>query len=514
MLNTTEVKIDGQINEPSALFRWGILIFVSLAMFGNYYVYDSISPLADLLSKRLNFTDSDIGLLNGIYSLPNLFMVLIGGIIIDKIGTKISTFIFALICFAGALITAYSGGILEVMAAGRLVFGLGAESLIVAVTTVLGRWFKGKKLSFAFGINLTIARLGSFAALNSPFWAKDVYQDWQGPLLIAAVMGFVSVIAAVAYWVMDGHADKKYSIGKVDEQDEIKISNIFIVDTRRIIVAALIIVLSIIFVPGNLMFVTSLATILLFVKFSFGKSYVYIVLLCVTFYSAIFPFQTFAVKFFMQEHFAQVPEDFARQMGGFLSSILILFSMILTPIFGLMADKYGKRASLMFIGSLMLIPVYLIMVYVKVDGVIPPEVLQMANSGSDTDSGIVGAVINFFEYFGIMFHTLFNYFPNLLIPMAVMGISFSLIPAVMWPSVALIVKESNLGTAFGLMTMIQAVGLSGFNFLIGWANDYSGGYTMGMWIFSSLGFFGLLFSYLLKKNEMGPNGHQLEEGSS
>ena len=145
-MNTTEVKIDGQINEPSALFRWGILIFVSLAMFGNYYVYDSISPLADLLSKRLNFTDSDIGLLNGIYSLPNLFMVLIGGIIIDKIGTKISTFIFALICFAGALITAYSGGILEVMAAGRLVFGLGAESLIVAVTTVLGRWFKGKKL--------------------------------------------------------------------------------------------------------------------------------------------------------------------------------------------------------------------------------------------------------------------------------------------------------------------------------------------------------------------------------
>ena len=94
-------------NEPSVLFRWLILIFVSLAMFGNYYVYDSISPLADLLSKKLNFTDSDIGTLNGIYSLPNLFMVLIGGIIIDRIGTRISTFLFAAVCMIGALLTAF-----------------------------------------------------------------------------------------------------------------------------------------------------------------------------------------------------------------------------------------------------------------------------------------------------------------------------------------------------------------------------------------------------------------------
>ena len=96
-------------------------------------------------------------------------MVLIGGIIIDRIGTRRSTFLFALLCLLGAVITVATGT-LEVMAAGRLVFGLGAESLIVAVTTAIAKWFKGKELSFAFGMNLTIARLGSFAALNSPSW--------------------------------------------------------------------------------------------------------------------------------------------------------------------------------------------------------------------------------------------------------------------------------------------------------------------------------------------------------
>jgi len=124
---------------------------------------------------------------------------------------------------------------------------------------------------------------------------------------------------------------------------------------------------------------------------------------------------------------------------------------------------------LMMIGSFLLVPVYLLMAYTKV---------------------------------------------NLFIPMAMMGLSFSLIPAVMWPSVTMIVDEPKLGTAYGLMTMIQNIGLAGFNLLIGWANDFSGGYTMGMWIFSILGFLGMLFSYLLRRSELGPNGHGLEKGFS
>lgn len=406
--------------EPFALFRWAILFFISLAMFGNYYIYDSISPLADLLSKQLNFTDSDIGLLQGIYSVPNVIMVLIGGLIIDKIGTRISTFIFTVLCLVGAIITA-SFSDLTMMAVGRLIFGLGAESMIVAITTVIGRWFKGKQLSFAFGLNLTLARLGSFAALNSPTWAKSMYESYQLPLLISVGAGIIAIAAVIIYWGMDVYAEKNYSLRPVPKQDKVMFRQIF----------------------------------------SFSRSYWFVVLLCVTFYSGIFPFQTFAVKFFMEDH------GVTREFGGFLSSMLTLSAMILTPLFGLMADYIGKRSLLMMFGSMLLIPVYLLMAYTQI---------------------------------------------NLFIPMAMMGIAFSLIPAVMWPSVAIIVDEAKLGTAYGLMTMIQNIGLASFNFIIGFANDFSGGYVMGMWIFSSLGFFGLLFSFLLRQSELGKGGHGLEEG--
>jgi len=404
--------------EPSKLYRWIVLVFVSMAMFGNYYIYDSISPLADLLSKQLGFTDADIGLLNGIYSLPNIFMVLIGGMVIDRLGTRKSTLIFSVLCLIGAAFTAFKGD-LTTMAVGRLIFGLGAESLIVAITTILARWFKGKELSFAFGINLTIARLGSFAALNSPTWAKALYGSWQYPMLIALVAGIVSVASVIIYIGLDRKAEKKYTLGTVGETDKVVFSDIF----------------------------------------KFNRSFWYITLLCVTFYSAVFPFQTFAVKFFIEVH------GVTREFGGFLSSLLTFFAMIFTPLFGLLADKIGKRALLMMLGSLLLIPVYLILVYTQI---------------------------------------------NLIVPMAIMGISFSLVPAVMWPSVAYIIEESKLGTAYGLMTMIQNIGLAGFNFLIGGMNDLSDGYTVGMWIFSSLGFFGLLFAFLLRKQEMGPQGHGLE----
>ena len=406
--------------EPSTLFRWTVLVWVSLAMFGNYYVYDSISPLADLLASQLNFTDADIGKMNAIYSLPNIFMVLIGGIIIDRLGPRKSAFIFSVLCMIGTVLTAILPN-LTVMLIGRLVFGLGAESLIVAVTTVIARWFKGKELSFAFGLNLTIARLGSFAALNSPGWAKMFYDNWQTPLLIAVGAAVISVVAVIFYWTMDVRAERRYTLGNFEKPDKIVISQIF----------------------------------------KFNMSFWLITLLCVTFYSAIFPFQTFAVKFFMEEH------GVTREFGGFLSSLLTLFAMIFTPLFGLLADRIGKRSLLMMFGSVLLIPVYLMMVYTKI---------------------------------------------NLLVPMAIMGISFSLIPAVMWPSVALIVDQKKLGTAYGLMTMIQNIGLAGFNLMIGWANDYSGGYNMGMWIFSILGFLGLLFALLLRKNEMSEKGHGLEKG--
>lgn len=410
--------------EPSRIYRWMVLVFLSLAMFGSYYAYDALSPLADVLKQQLRFSDENIGLLQAIYSFPNIFTVVIGGFIIDRIGLRKSLMIFGILCLLGPAITA-SSGLLWVMAAGRLLFGMGAESLNVAVTAALARWFKGKELSFAFGINLTICRLGSFAALNSPTWARAAYAYWRWPFLIALGLSVFCVIGAIVYWIMEARAEKNFHLGEAS--------------TDKVVFADL---------------------------FKFGVSYWYIVALCVTFYSAIFPFQTFAVKFFIEAH------GTSREFGGFLSSMLTLFAMIATPIFGLWVDRIGKRALLMMFGSLLLIPVYLMMAYTHL---------------------------------------------NLYIPMALMGVAFSLIPAVMWPSVAYIVEQSKLGTAYGLMTMIQNIGLFGFNLMIGWANDYSHagpdnprGYNLGMWIFSILGFLGLAFAFLLRQRELGPHGHNLE----
>ncbi len=421
---TTQTKAPAR-PEPSKLYRWIVLVFVSLAMFGNYYVYDCIAPIADLLSKQLGFSDRNIGWLQGIYSLPNVIMVLVGGVIVDRIGTRKAIFLFGSICFLGAVLTVVSGR-LALMLSGRLVFGLGAESLIVAITTAIAKWFRGKELSFAFGINLMIARFGSLLAQWSPTWARGAYNTWRTPLLISVGFGTFCVTAAVGYWILEARADKQYQVGQSGPTDKVVFKDVY----------------------------------------TFGTSYWYIVTLCVVFYSAIFPFETFAYKFFIDAHHVD------REIAGRLVGMLTLFTMFGTPLFGLFADKIGKRALLMMFGSLLLIPVYLMMGYTQV---------------------------------------------SLYVPMAMMGVAFSLIPAVMWPSVAYIVGQSKLGTAYGLMTMIQNIGLFGFNVLIGWANDYShasetnpAGYRLGMWIFSILGFLGVLFAFLLRQRETGPEGHGLE----
>jgi MFS family permease len=282
--------------EPSRFYRWLVLIFVSLAMFGSYYAYDALSPLADVLKQQLHFTDLDIGFLQAIYSFPNIFTVLIGGFVIDRIGLRKSLLIFGVLSVVGPAITAATSH-LSIMATGRLIFGMGAESLNVAVVTALARWFKGKELSFAFGLNLTASRLGTFAALNSPTWARAAYASWRTPFLIALAFSALSLVGAIVYWLLEDWAEKNYSLGKVS--------------TDKVVFADL---------------------------WKFGVSYWLIVALCVVFYSAIFPFQTFAVKFFMEAH------GTSREFGGFLSSMLTLFAMIATPLFGLWVDRVGKRA--------------------------------------------------------------------------------------------------------------------------------------------------------------------------
>ncbi|MBZ5547204.1 MAG: MFS transporter [Acidobacteriia bacterium] len=461
--------VDTSRPEPSRFYRWAVLLFISVAMGGNYYIYDSINPLERIFIDKLGYSATAFGWLNSSYSVAAVATLLIGGIIIDRIGTKKAITFFALLCLLGAALTAARGQV-GLMIAGRTVLGLGAESMIVAVTTALAKWFKGKELSFAFGINLTIARLASVAADNSPTWANKAFYpngpggepSWQGPLLIAVGAGVLAVVCSAIYWSLESRAERRYELGQAGSIDKLEFGQVFRIRGLTLRQA-------IIQIWHGLM-----------EMLRFNPSYWFVVGLCFTFYSAIFPFRTFAIDFFTNKILAahggisasEAIRVLSHERAGFFNSLLPFSAMIATPLFGLLADKLGKRALLMMFSSILLMPVYLMMAYSNV---------------------------------------------TLFVPICMMGVAFSLIPAVMWPSVAYIVDQSRLGTAYALMTLIQQIGFFIMNLLIGKANDYAhaglanpGGYALGMWIFSTLGFVGMAFAILLRLRETGPHGHGLE----
>src|SRR5271169_117145 len=427
--------------QPSKMYRWLVLIFVSLAMFGNYYIYDSINPLERIFLEQLGFSASMFGRLNSSYSVAAVVTLLFGGFLVDRLGIRKSLFLFSALCLVGAILTAIRGSF-YMMLAGRALLGFGAESQIVAVTTALARWFKGKELSFAFGINLTIARMASIAADNSPTWAKWAFfpngvteqPSWHRPLVLAVVVGSTAVIGSIVYWALESYADTRFHLGKAGEPDKLS------------------------FAEG----------------LKFNPSYWYVVALCVTFYSGIFPLRTFAIDLFTSKILSQMGESTnsiaafasAQRLAGSLNSILPASAMVATPLFGLLADKVGRRATFMVVGSFLMMPVYLMMVYTNVP---------------------------------------------LIIPVAMLGIAFSLVPAMMWPSVAYIVDEHRLGTAYALMGLVQQVGFAIFNYAVGQANEFHHagpdnfqGYAFGMWLFSILGFLALFFALLLRARETGP----------
>lgn len=414
--------------EPSAFYRWMVLLFLSVAMFGNYYIFDSISLVADQLKSQLNFTDLAIGQMYSYYSVAAIIVLIFGGILVDRWGTKKSAIVFGSICTFSGFLVAFSSN-LYVMLAGRFLLGVGSEPLIVAITVAIAKWFKGKQLAFAMGVNLFLARAGTYAVDNSPSVFPGLYsKGFEGPLFLAALVGILSLVGVVIYAAFEHRGERSFVLGEGGKTDKLVIKDVF----------------------------------------KFNRSFWYITLLCVTFYSAIFPFRAFAIKFFMETH------DVSRETAGNLISWLPLAAMIATPLIGLFVDYIGKRALLMTFGSILLLPVYLMMGYTDI---------------------------------------------SLYVPVIMMGVAFSLIPAVMWPAVAYIIEEKRLGSAYALMTLIQQIGMALLPLLVGAANDYSGasatnpgGYHLGMWIFSILGVLGLIFAYLLRKAETGPRGHGLELG--
>ncbi|NLW97143.1 MFS transporter [Luteimonas wenzhouensis] len=426
---------------PSPAQRWLALVLVSVAMFGNYYVYDAFGPVVDLLREQEGFTYDQISMVFSAYSVAAVVVLLIGGYVIDRWGTKRSIALFAAICLAAAALMA-STARFETMLAGRFLLGIGAEPLIVAATAALAKWFKGKELSFAFGINLSIARLGSASADWSTSFASGLYANWQDPLWLATGVATVGLTAAMLYWMVEARLEGRVDLGEAAATDRLELKGMY----------------------------------------AFSASYWYIVGLCVVFYSTVFPFRAFAIDYFQQAH------GLARETAGMLSSLLPVAAIIVTPLFGLWVDRVGRRSLFMAIGSLAMLPLFLLVTYAPPG----PDIPMPFTDGTRVPL-------------------------TLLVVMLMLGGVFSLIPAVMWPAVAYIVRESRLGSAYSMMTLCQQVGVAlvplvvgRFNTAFGAGPEHPAGYAPGMWFYTALAALGLLFSYLLWRAESGPAAHGLE----
>ena len=404
--------------KPSIAIQALMFIATSLASLGNYYVYDSIGPVAELLTRQLGISDTQIGTLNGIYSLPNIVMVLIGGILCDRFSARAVALATAIVCLLGSILTAI-GGDFVTMAAGRLLFGLGAETMLVAIPVALSQWFGGRYFALFFALNISLSRLGSYLADVSPSFAKPLYdQGWQPPLWLAVGFAALSVAGAMVYWLVDRREAPRGTLAIAPPSDRID--------------------------WGNLL--------------RFRAAYWYVVALCVAFYAVIFPFRsTFAIKYFQNAH------GLSLAQAGVLNSYVFLAAVFATPIFGLLVDRVGRHAALLVVGSLFL-----------------PLSFVLLGSGSD----------------------------SVTLPTILLGVSFSLVPAVLWPAVVRYVEPNQVGTAYGLMTMLQNVGLTLANVAAGYINDVSGasaanpaGYGSMLWFFGLLSLAGFVFALLLWRRD-------------
>ncbi|MBI9038685.1 MAG: MFS transporter [Bacteroidales bacterium] len=325
----------------SAKVRWGILVLVSFLMAANYYFYDALSPLKGLLQEKLNFSSQDFGLVAGFYAFPNTFllMAILGGIILDKLGIRPTGFLFAVFMLIGAFLTAYGatdyyreGGLgyglmnsfwssyspeLKMMSLGMLIFGLGAETSIVVASKIIVKWFKGYEIALAFGINLSIARIGTALAFNvSP--RLDFGDSWTLPIWVAVMLLLIGFVGFLFYLMFDVKLDRQQQIktSLIDKDEEFHISDL-----------------------------TKLFT---------NKSFLLITALCVTFYAGVFPFLKFAPDFFFHKY------GVSRETSGDIASLLPYGTVIFTPLFGWLVDKKGKSASLMIYGALLLLIVHLL----------------------------------------------------------------------------------------------------------------------------------------------------------
>lgn len=465
MKNQETPSYDGalKLNDRAAV-RWGALFVVAFTMMAAYYVNDVMAPLKTMIEGQLGWTSGEFGMFTGAYSFLNVFLLMLiwGGLILDKFGIRFTGILATLLMVGGTAaeyiaITRY-GGTSEVVfgtkldvlmaSAGYSVFGVGAEVAGITVTKVIAKWFRGKEMALAMGVQVALARIGSQAAYAV---AIPVASAWRldTPLLVGGVVLVGGFFAFLFFTLMDKKLDRQISLsaaeyGDDEAGDDDKFS------FRDVV--------SVVSNPGFWL----------------------IALLCVLFYSCVFPFQKYATELMISKY------GVSEALAGTFAGLPALGALFLTPVFGGMIDRRGRAASIMVLGAAMLIAVHSI------------YALPFIHA-----SWVAIAL------------------------MIVLGIAFSLVPSAMWPSVAKIFPVKQLGTAYALIFFIQNIGLWGIPTLIGnvlerhcivgtktvggvTSNVYD--YTLPMCIFTGIAVLSLLIAFALKAADRR-YGYRLEEAN-
>jgi MFS family permease len=409
--------------------RWCMLALAAITVSSSYYEDDVIGPIADLLVRQRGFSQSQLGMLNGIISIPNAALALISGILIDRCGAARVAFWLAVIGVLGAAMTAI-GSSYGLMVVGRFVFGISEGAIFIALIAGLAQWFPRSGIALATALYLSLARVGSYAVDTSTAWARPLYErGWQPPLWLGAGITLLGLITATMFYWLDRHRRPQAPTAVTVDQ----------MTWRQLL--------------------------------SFDLSYWYILALHVLYAAVFFPFRTtYAIEYF------QHAKGLTLQQAGVANSWVFFAAIFATPFFGLLADKLGFRALMLTFGTLLLPLTFVVL-------------------------GLTDL--------------------SLWVSTAMMGISFSLVPAVIWPATTLIVEPRRLGTALGLITLIQALAMAASNLAAGWLADWAGagsqnpsGYAVMMWFFFLLSLAALLSAILLWRREAGPLGHGLQVARS
>ena len=407
----------------SPIARWTVLFIVATAMMMGYFVNDIMSPLEALLEMPkaeggLGWTSSDYGFFSGSGSFINVFLLMLffSGLILDKMGIRFTGVLACSLMVLGTLLKYYAvttdfgtssvaffGTHLPTSAAwaslGFAVFGVGYEMTGITVSKAMVRWFTGHELALAMGIQLAMARLGTAAALSisAPIARHFTLST---PLLVALAFLIIGLLSFLVFCVMDRKLDKKGQMveEKNSSSDEFRFSDI-LVTLRN---------------PGFWL----------------------ITIFCVLFYSAVSPFLKFSTKLMVIKY--GVDPDIA----GFFSSIAPFGTILMTPLFGLVFDRFGRGVTLVITGALMLTAVHF-------------------GFSLPIHSSAVAIAL-----------------------MVILSIGYSLAPAALWPCVPKIIPLKCLGTAYSMIFFIQNFGRAIIPMFVGRANETDPSYTTSMLIFS------------------------------